>query len=250
MKTTLEDARTITLDERAIDYDLRRTGAARARIRVTPAGVEVLLPRASNDERAITLLRENSDWVLSQLDWLTRCGSLRRAKPAASHLMLRGRQTQLKIERRGSRVQICHRDGEIVLALPQQETSDAKRVLERWLRRQARADVLKNIEVRAREMGIEKLQRVYIFDQKTKWGGCSARRNLSFNWRLVLAPPAALDYIVVHELAHLIEPNHSTKFWLLVASHCPDYLHWKNWLRENGHSLQVLAASFSEEIGR
>ena len=65
--------------------------------------------------------------------------------------------------------------------------------------------------------------RVYIMDQRTKWGGCSRRGNLSFNWRPVMAPPEVLDYIVVHELAHLTERNHSTRFWLIVRSYCLEY---------------------------
>lgn len=73
----------------------------------------------------------------------------------------------------------------------------------------------------------------YVMGQRTRWGGCSGRRNLSFNWRLVMAPPAVLDYVVVHELAHLAEPSHSTKFWLLVRSHCPRFEEHREWLRDS-----------------
>jgi predicted metal-dependent hydrolase len=69
--------------------------------------------------------------------------------------------------------------------------------------------------------------------QKTKWRGCSRRRNLSFNWRLVTAPPQVRDYIVVHELAHLVEPYHSIWFWLIVRSYCPEYEKWRRWLELN-----------------
>lgn len=79
--------------------------------------------------------------------------------------------------------------------------------------------------------------RVFVMGQRTKWGGCSRRRNLSFNWRLVMAAPEVLDYIVVHELAHLAEPHHSTKFWLIVRSYCLDYDRRRRWLRENESRL-------------
>ena len=81
--------------------------------------------------------------------------------------------------------------------------------------------------------------RLYVMGQRTKWGGCSRRRNLSFNWRLVMAPPEVLDYIVVHELVHLIEPYHSKKFWLIVRSRCPRFETYKRWLRENEDRLGI-----------
>lgn len=79
--------------------------------------------------------------------------------------------------------------------------------------------------------------RITIRDQKTRWGSCSAKGTLSFNWRLMLAPPAILDYVVVHELCHLTHMNHSKAFWDAVAAVCPDYLSARKWLREHGHEL-------------
>ena len=80
-------------------------------------------------------------------------------------------------------------------------------------------------------------QRITIRDQKTRWGSCSARGTLSFNWRLMLAPPAVLDYVVVHELCHLTHMNHSPAFWALVESVCPDYRIHRKWLKEHGQEL-------------
>lgn len=80
-------------------------------------------------------------------------------------------------------------------------------------------------------------QRITIRDQKTRWGSCSARGTLSFNWRLMLAPPAVLDYVVVHELCHLTYMNHSPAFWQAVANVCPDYRTHRKWLKDHGHEL-------------
>lgn len=79
--------------------------------------------------------------------------------------------------------------------------------------------------------------RITIRDQKTRWGSCSAKGTLSFNWRLMLAPPAVLDYVVVHELCHLTHMNHSKAFWALVESVCPDYRTHRKWLKEHGQEL-------------
>ena len=80
---------------------------------------------------------------------------------------------------------------------------------------------------------------VTIRDQKTRWGSCSSRGTLSFNYRLIFAPPAVLDYVVVHELCHLTHMNHSKEFWNMVGSVMPDYKTHKKWLREHGQELTL-----------
>lgn len=80
---------------------------------------------------------------------------------------------------------------------------------------------------------------ITIRDQKTRWGSCSGRGTLSFNWRLILAPPEILDYVVVHELCHLTHMNHSKEFWGLVGKVIPDYKERRKWLKENGHTLRL-----------
>ena len=81
--------------------------------------------------------------------------------------------------------------------------------------------------------------RITIRHQKTRWGSCSAKGNLNFNCLLMLAPPRVLDYVVVHELCHRKEMNHSAAFWTLVASFCPDYRQSQKWLKENGADLMA-----------
>lgn len=80
-------------------------------------------------------------------------------------------------------------------------------------------------------------RRITIRDQKTRWGSCSSKGTLSFNWRLMLAPPAILDYVVVHELCHLTHMNHSADFWHAVEAVCPDYRTARKWLKDHGHEL-------------
>lgn len=81
--------------------------------------------------------------------------------------------------------------------------------------------------------------RISIRDQKTRWGSCSSKGTLSFNWRLMLAPPAILDYVVVHELCHLTYMNHSAAFWKKVEAVCPDYRTARKWLKDHGHELTL-----------
>ena len=103
-------------------------------------------------------------------------------------------------------------------------------------RRAARELVTMLCEDEAAELGV-RWSRIDIRDQRSRWGSCSTRGTLSFNWRLVLAPFEVLDYVVVHELCHLREPNHSRKFWRLVESRRPDWRRHRDWLHEHGPEL-------------
>lgn len=81
--------------------------------------------------------------------------------------------------------------------------------------------------------------RISIRNQKTRWGSCSSKGTLSFNWRLMLAPPGILDYVIVHELCHLAHMNHSAEFWKCVGTILPDYKERRKWLKEHGNELTL-----------
>lgn len=83
------------------------------------------------------------------------------------------------------------------------------------------------------------VNRITVRAQRSRWGSCSSKRNLSFNWRLILAPPQCLDYVVIHELCHLTEFNHSRRFWALVEAQMKDYQVWKQYLKVNGPGLML-----------
>jgi predicted metal-dependent hydrolase len=112
----------------------------------------------------------------------------------------------------------------------------ARAVSEHDARRAARELVTMLADEAAEALGVT-YRRIEIRGQRTLWGSCSPRGTLSFNWRLVLAPFEVLDYIVVHELCHLREPNHSPRFWRLVATHRPGWREQRDWLRDHGPEL-------------
>jgi predicted metal-dependent hydrolase len=105
-------------------------------------------------------------------------------------------------------------------------------------RRLARRRVTEVVGREAPRLGVA-VPRIAIRDQRTRWGSCSAGGTLSFNWRLVLAPGGVLEYVVVHELCHLREPNHSPRFWRLVEHARPTYAREREWLRRHGWELHA-----------
>ena len=113
---------------------------------------------------------------------------------------------------------------------------DPSAVSESQARRSARELVSTVAQEEAGLIGVE-YRRIRIGGQRTLWGSCSPRGTLSFNWRLVLAPPEVLDYVVVHELCHLRVPNHSRRFWELVERHRPHWRQQRDWLRVHGPEL-------------
>ena len=109
-------------------------------------------------------------------------------------------------------------------------------VFTEWYREQARAVISERVKMYATRHGF-KYRKIRITSARTRWGSCSSMGNLNFTWRLVMAPPDVIDYVVVHELAHLRVNNHSKEYWNQVERILPDYKRRRRWLKENGQKL-------------
>lgn len=227
---------------RRVPYVVRQSSAARAlRLRVGVDGVEVILPSQRPIGEAHAFLTQNETWVVSQLRRVERLRTIRRHSIQQDEILFRGVPTKIFIEtteaRRSGNV-VSYNSGEILVQRGAASRVPVGRSLENWLRRQARADIeqhLASVTIRLRQSPC----RVYVMGQRTKWGNCSGKRNLSFNWRLVLAPEFVLRYLVTHEAVHLAVPDHSSKFWLTVQSMCIETERAKQWLAANGSRLRV-----------
>jgi len=166
----------------------------------------------------------------------------------AGTMLFRGIPVAVAIERSPTRKgpsRVSFTGDQLVVSQGQVVTTPAARTLERWLRRQAREDVVRTIAHYAERIDVAH-GRVYIMDQRTKWGNCSALGNLSFNWRIVMAPEGVLHYVVAHEVLHLAVPDHSQRFWLTLQSLYPESDRARQWLAANADHLRVdLAAVIS-----
>ena len=136
---------------------------------------------------------------------------------------------------RGNRIVL--ESGAIVIRCARGSKTAPSRSLERWLRKQAREEIDRQLSIVAKRLK-RVPRRVYVMDQRTKWGNCSTRQNLSFSWRLICAPDFVLRYLVTHETVHLAIPDHSQRFWLTVQSLCPQTERARQWLCANEHKLR------------
>ena len=106
-----------------------------------------------------------------------------------------------------------------------------------WYIAQAKARILPRVAKRARELGVS-FGQARIVDSRYRWGSCTVRDNINLNWRLIKAPMSVVDYVIVHELAHLLEPNHTPRFWNIVKAQISTMDRARGWLREHGQLLE------------
>ncbi len=231
----------LTLAGRAVSYTLRRSPRARwASGWIRPeTGLVVTLPLHAPSEQAETFLLRHQQWVLRWLDRLARRSALLpRPWPYGASLLYRGEAHAVDVQqaRPGSVERTPHRH--LVVRTPSAGIEGARRVLQRWLTCEAESVLSERVQSWGTAMGL-RARRVYVRNLRRQWGSCWPGGSLSFNYRLIMAPPHILDYVVVHELAHLQERNHSPGFWSLVAAHVPAHRDARTWLRTCGPSLAV-----------
>jgi predicted metal-dependent hydrolase len=231
----------IWLGRRRVHYRVvRSTAARRLRVRVGPNGIEVVQPAARSDEDVSDFLERNGEWVVDQLQRVQHLRSVRRpTQRRAGEILFRGEPTHVRVETTQARGKVVDFiAGEIVVRRRSGSQTPLARSLENWLRKQARTEIENHLAVVTSRIR-QRAERVYVMGQRTKWGNCSARRNLSFNWRLILAPDFVLRYLVTHESVHLAIPDHSAKFWLTVQSLCRETESAKQWLCSHQEHLTV-----------
>jgi predicted metal-dependent hydrolase len=138
----------------------------------------------------------------------------------------------------GGRSQVRRQGGRLDARVGRAGDDALRGALERWFRAEARREVTHRLDAVCARVGRD-YGRLSIRAQRTRWASCSASGDMSFNWRLLLAPEPILDYVVEHEVAHLDVPDHSTGFWALLAARCPDHREHERWLRRHGPALRL-----------
>jgi predicted metal-dependent hydrolase len=218
-------------DQAMLDsYGVRRSDRAR-RVRVTidrTGTVEVVLPQRMPLRAAEEAVRELRPWIDRRLAEAGR----QQAAVAARGDTLPYLGQILTVRAQPGRMRVTRR-GETLLVPDGAQCHDA---IERWYRRMARDEIRSRLDRACAIAGLN-YTRLTIRDQRTRWGSCSRGGAMSFNWRLLLAPEAVLDYVVWHEVCHLAFMDHSPRFWGLVSRYCPEHREHAAWLRRNAGTL-------------
>jgi predicted metal-dependent hydrolase len=215
----------------SVPYRIRRSDRAR-RIRVSvdnDGQVEVVLPRRSPERHAEEAVRQLGPWIERRKRAVARAVSEIAREPGTVPYL--GQTLRLVPEPGRTRV---HRRGEELLV----PAGDPRAALERWYRRQAKLEIGPRLDAAVARYGTA-YSGLTIRGQRTRWASRSSSGGMSFNWRLLLAPPEILDYVVEHEVAHIEVMDHSPRFWRLLASRSPRWREHSAWLKRYGSTLTL-----------
>lgn len=229
----------LKIDGKSIEVILRTDPRARRFIvKVDPSTgqVSVVSPSSRSLDRAFDFARKEKNWIAGRLANVPPPVQL----TAGSTVMLRGVEHHIRSGTGGRTPVWIDREASCPTIRVEGRAEHVTRRLIDWLKREARLKIDERVAEYAGELGVQP-KRITIRDTSSRWGSCSSARSLSFSWRLILAPPQVLDYVVAHEVAHLRELNHRPRFWRLVETLVSHTDKSQNWLSENGALLHRYA---------
>ena len=234
--------RTVVAGSARIEYTLIQTVRSSVLFQALPEGaIRVYAPKGMRLRDIDQMVRERAGQLLEMGRSVDRrLDEDRRSHPVTegSTILIEGVPHTIKLNR-GAKAAGIAADRELRLVLPEPENDPAVRgVIRAVLSARALERIRERVDHYAPLIGVRP-GRITIREQKTRWGSCSSRGNLNFNWKLIMAPPQVLDYVVIHELCHLHEFNHSPRFWALVQHQMPDYIAWKKWLDNHKEDLYL-----------
>jgi predicted metal-dependent hydrolase len=227
---------TLHLADRPLSIALKRSKRAkRMTLRMTREGDSAVmtLPLRVSRAEAQSFAERSSTWLENQL----------RKQPDkvevadGASLTLRGETYTLAFTGRARGTVICD-EASKTISIPGIAPHQKRRLVD-WLKQQAQLDLQTASRGYAEKMGA-RFSSIHVRDQKSRWGSCTSDGKLSYSWRLIMAPPHVLDYVAAHEVAHLLQMNHSPRFWRLVLTHCKHTKSAKDWLKKNGQTLHRL----------
>jgi predicted metal-dependent hydrolase len=208
-------------------------------IRILPDGsIEVRVPARATKAQVEQILAEKAAWITSKqalVEQRRLQAAARRSEEFEKFLYLGKEYALLLVEEGTQSSVLVFKEG---FRLKESAKDLAAVVLEKWYRLQARRIFNERVKILAQQYGIT-YGPVKVSSAQTRWGSCGAKGSLNFTWRLVMAPLEVIDYVVVHELAHIKEHNHSSRFWSEVERLMPDYRWRRDWLKANGHRLKL-----------
>lgn len=227
----------LMIKEKTVPYTITYSARKSLAIRMTVSGeLEVKAPGQMKEREIKWFLLEKKDWIYKQV---MRAEERKKQKAPfewkdGACIPINGRDYYLRVEseqgKKREAVQLINH--EIVIKTEDVSKENIRELAVLWFKKACKPLLESRVKHFADNMQAE-YHRVVLKEQKTCWGSCSNRKNLNFNWKLLLMPPEIMDYVIVHELSHLWEMNHSPQFWDNVEAVLPDYKKKRKWLKDN-----------------
>lgn len=199
--------------------------------------VVVHAPDGISDEKIRHVVESKRQWIYEKISHPQKYQDLphppgKELVSGESALYL-GRQYRIEVVKRGlAGIQFSQR-----FLVPAATGKKRVEAFREWYINKAKENIAPRVKLHARALGVD-VADIKIVNNRFRWGSCTLRNNVNFNWRLIKAPMFAIDYVIVHELAHLIETNHTARFWNIVRAQTPTMDRAKAWLKEHGQLLE------------
>ncbi len=206
------------------------------------SGIVVKIPLYFMVDEVEKLIIKKADWIVEKYNEIEKQQKEKQAHLFESGEVFYYRGTSLVlnliVNHDRKRIMVKKQAGTLLVVSPSAEKTAIKDAVEKWYRERAREVITDKVTYFQRFVG-KSVGEIRIKEQKSRWGSCSSRGNLNFNWKIVMAPDEIIDYLVVHELCHLLHMNHSKEFWDSVGKIIPDYKEREKWLKEKGAWLSL-----------
>ena len=238
--------RSIRFGDTTIEYEVLRSRRRRktVRIAVDARGVQVTAPMTTPNNLLEAFVEDQAPWILEHINDEPPEAAPKRFA-SGDTLPYLGRHMRVMVEpTRGNAPEVCFDHWRFKIAAPQEMVDDEshpaiRNTIVAWYRERAAERLDATVELWRRRLGLQEKPRILIGNQRRRWGSCAFDGTLRFNWRLVMLKPDLMEYVVVHELAHLTHRNHSKDFWSLVSELLPDAQQRRHQLREEALTLPL-----------
>jgi len=225
----------LILAGRIVNYALRRD-RRRLSLRIDERGLHVGAPRSVPLAEIEAFIHRHGNWVLQKLDAFANLAAPRHLSiHDGARLPVLGEDVAVRVTTGGNRG--FWKSDELWLAARPQ--ADLSALARRALQRRAMEHFAPRLTATAAQIG-QAAPPLALSSARTRWGSCSARSGIRLNWRLIHLPAPLIDYVIAHEVAHLVEMNHSPRFWAVVKSLCPDWQHTRGELKRQGAALPLI----------
>lgn len=216
-----------------LNIKLRQSIRAKNRaIRIKGKTIELVLPRNDNREKALEFLLKKEEWIRSKLIGVEQVSN-NKAK-LFTKISILGDKFNIKYINCLNKFHVQKESNNLIVSSPK---SFYSKVLTEYIKYYSLVEIKKLVRSIGTRHNLTRYNKVAVREVTSRWGSCSSSGNLSFNWRIIFAPKSVFYYVVAHEMSHLKEMNHSTKFWALVSKIAPDYQSSIIWLKKYGTSL-------------